>query len=470
MSSCGRQEEFPVLPFATMASSPADFNVRDGIGVGATGISRKKNAASQFRPLRKMDPQNAQHQSEAPQPMPHASNKAAPPPLPQCRGEERKDDKHLNNSSISVLMSPTPMVTSSKTKLTKAKRSKANNNKPTSPKISPFIHKKAWNFVATTLFLPFLLCESFLTLLVLRYNNFGDVVISVSDLPHARATGAGSYTSQEIISAEKDRIDELNDTNTAAGVDAHSVSINGIDDNKSRVGESLDDLQDVSANIRKVTNASNASSALSKDSKYVTGLSQKGIGIDFDQELLILQSKLADGFRMLEGTLLDCGAEREEDMNKDKAGTYAESLCETILVRAEEVVSMELSEIHEKENDSRNIREKQIQNVGSVSNDVPTSADMSSVKTPKTVPVNHWKSLAFDAQRCVGGAKLSTLSKDVDEARLRKARDVFERLVRTYHSVLHVFKGLIKLNGWVLMSHILNVPSIAPCFYVCSQT
>ncbi|KAL9185547.1 hypothetical protein ACHAXT_003324 [Thalassiosira profunda] len=124
-------------------------------------------------------------------------------------------------------------------------------------------------------------------------------------------------------------------------------------------------------------------------------------------DLAKLQSKLDTGFAKLKGLSLESG------MDKKYSREYVESLCGNVWTVASERLSSE-----------------------------PFGLGEVTLEQISQMDASPWKSLALDAQYCLGGAGVAFLTKDVDAARLRVSTKVFDRLMYVERYNLDVRAGL----------------------------
>jgi len=118
-----------------------------------------------------------------------------------------------------------------------------------------------------------------------------------------------------------------------------------------------------------------------------------GTSVEPETELMRLHSMLEEGFGKLRGS--------EIESDKENNGSSVERLCGNVWVAANDMLS---SESHDSET---------VDSLGEM------AAEEASL----------WKSLALDAQHCIGGAGLAFLAKGhIDRERLRVSTEVFDRL------------------------------------------
>eukprot|EP00571_Detonula_confervacea_P015912 CAMPEP_0172302994 /NCGR_PEP_ID=MMETSP1058-20130122/4607_1 /TAXON_ID=83371 /ORGANISM="Detonula confervacea, Strain CCMP 353" /LENGTH=622 /DNA_ID=CAMNT_0013013669 /DNA_START=16 /DNA_END=1884 /DNA_ORIENTATION=- len=237
----------------------------------------------------------------------------------------------------------------------------------------PGPQSKIW-LIAIPILLPFLVCETFLWLLVFRFKD----AISTGEMVSMGGPDISMDSIfQEDIGEEVREIIEESEIiiSGADSVDSPSVE----DDDFTQEGETDEE----------------------EPQEGETSIEPNG-------ELMRLHSMLEEGFAKLRGSVLES--------NEESKRKSVESLCGSVWVAANEMLSSESLD------SSGASRDGNSELVGS-------SGEMTLEDFSQSVS-SSWKSLALDAQHCLGGAGLAFLTEeDVDSDRLRVSTKVFDRLL-----------------------------------------
>ncbi len=248
--------------------------------------------------------------------------------------------------------------------------------------------KKGLWLIAIPILASFLVCETFLWLLVFRFRESlvtGEVVLMSPPDVHKSNAGvrneaSSSVFQQEIAEEEKETegsiVEQINVTEEAINESESSPTHNGVSHEEEPAQENAVEV--------------------------------------VDEELLKLQSMLEEGFSALRGSASSqaVGGFTQESV---------ESLCGNVWVAANEIVSSKTDDTNNTSGGAEARGDMVVEAV--VSGELTPETSSQSMSDP-------WKSLALDAQHCLGGAGLTFLTKDdIDSARLRISTKVFDRLV-----------------------------------------
>lgn len=376
--------------------SPASTSASEG-----PTPKKSKNAAAQFRRRKRishplMDP---------PSPSPSTPVKT------RQNGEEKREGSHTINNATPPrsLFTIEDIAARAEAEFEVRRREKSLSPKtvnrkaarvscrPPSPSVASVAHhpNRLWYSIVFAIVVPFLLCESILTLLVIRCNYLGasSVFGDGKEVLRKTVTPDGLNTAKVVDAApeKEELIKEIPDMGQIANDDdgeEETLSIENEDDTEQSYDTTLSGkVQDEEEEEEDVQIESRPDEVEIKD--LTTGEKEMSL----DEEVVVLQSMLSEGF----------------DILTRKGGDSAESVCESVWSRVKEVLSLNSLE-------SLQTRDGE--------DDTPMENDNNS-----STEDNTWKALALDAQRCLGGSRLATLSRDIEESKLQAAREIFERLV-----------------------------------------
>eukprot|EP00970_Alexandrium_tamarense_P014708 scaffold4296_cov144-Alexandrium_tamarense.AAC.2 len=375
--------------------SPASTSASEG-----PTPKKSKNAAAQFRRRKRishplMDP---------PSPSPSTPVKT------RQNGEEKREGSHTINNATPPrsLFTIEDIAARAEAEFEVRRREKSLSPKtvnrkaarvscrPPSPSVASVAHhpNRLWYSIVFAIVVPFLLCESILTLLVIRCNYLGasSVFGDGKEVLRKTVTPDGLNTAKVVDAApEKEELTkEIPDMGQIANDDdgeEETLSIENEDDTEQSYDTTLSGkVQDEEEEEKDVQIETRPDEVEIKD--LTTGEKEMSL----DEEVVVLQSMLSEGF----------------DILTRKGGDSAESVCESVWSRVKEVLSLNSLE-------SLQTRDGE--------DDTPMENDNNS-----STEDNTWKALALDAQRCLGGSRLATLSRDIEESKLQAAREIFERL------------------------------------------
>lgn len=291
-------------------------------------------------------------------------------------------------------------------KRSKAKKSASTNKLPST--------KKTYIFVALATALPFLLCESFLLVLTLRYRDR-----SVSEINSPAVDG------ESLRHLNLDNMDRRGDS-------AHVIDLVGVDQNvEKESGPVVNDTNEFSSMKHETQNAINESSIINqstssdcrdiksssnekheqKSDEPAAGVSKRApLGLETIQQInethafgiLEYEAMLDEAFSMIAASK-STSANQKETENLHNA----ETLCENVRSRVREVSALK--------NDHSF-------GVGMDNKSFESGSSSSSYNT------NALRLLEYNSQLCIGGVKMSRTSSEVDTM-LQEAKNTFEHLV-----------------------------------------
>ncbi|KAL7481819.1 hypothetical protein ACHAW6_007493 [Cyclotella cf. meneghiniana] len=315
-------------------------------------------------------------------------------------------------------------------KRSNAKKSASTNKLPST--------KKTYIFVALATALPFLLCESFLLVLTLRYRDR-----SVSEI------NSPAVDSESLRHLNLDNMDRRGDS-------AHVIDLVGVDQYvEKECGPVVNDTNEFSSMKHETQNAINECSIInqstssdcrdiksSSNEKHEQKSDEPAAGVSKRAPLeleTIQQINETHAFGILEyEAMLDeafsmIAASKSTSANQKETENLhnAETLCENVRSRVREVSALK--------NDHSF-------GVGMVNKSFESGSSSSSYNA------NALRLLEYNSQLCIGGVKMSRTSSEVDTM-LQEAKNTFEQLVHLDPYNLDAHAGL---GSSVLAQGLLN--------------